>query len=204
MTLGGSFLGGALAHVLDGLRDQRTDDTTGLIGLGVPLHAKHKTSIGHLDRLGQTIHRRGAADLKTLAQPVYALMMVGLGGVVGLSGCVCGKRSCDQLDIVVGTIEGAWNTQMFVMSKALWQVLQQRAPKGHVDQLHATTDAEYRQFALDRGAYQRDLEAITLWDSVERLCMRLCPIACRVDVRTAGHHEPVEQVERFLGEPAKV
>ena len=105
----------------------------------------------------------------------------------------------DQIDVVVGTIEGAWHAQVFVMSEALGQMLQQRAAVGHVDQLHATTDAEHGQFALDRGPHQRDLETIALGDGVERLWMRLRPVACRVDVRAAGHHETVEQVERFLG-----
>ena len=100
---------------------------------------------------------------------------------------------------MVGAVEGAGHPQVFVVAEALGQVLEQRAAVGDVDELHPAADPEHRQVALDRGAHERDLEAVALGHRVERLGMGLLAIARRVDVGAAGQHQPVEQVERFVG-----
>ncbi len=170
-----------------------------LIGLGVPLNTEHETPTGHLDRLGQPVHRRATADPKALAQPVYALVMVGLGGVTGLSRGARRKRALDQIDVVVGAVEGAGDAQVFVVAEALGEMLQQGAAIGDVDELHTTTDPKHRKVALDRRTHERDLEVIALRDRVESLGMGLLAVAGGVDVGAAGQHQAVKQVEYLVG-----
>ena len=50
-------------------------------------------------------------------------MVVGLGGVVGLARRLGGERALDQVDVVIGAVEGARDAQVFVMAEALGQVL---------------------------------------------------------------------------------
>ena len=108
-----------------GLGHERPHHLTGLVGLGVPLNTKHEAPIGQLDRLGETVHRRASADLKALAEAIDALVMVGLGRVVSLSGRARGERAVDQVDVMVGAVESAGKPQMFVVAEMLGQVLQQ-------------------------------------------------------------------------------
>src|SRR6185437_6500566 len=193
--LGSGLLLNALTHVTLSLGNERPHDMARLVRLGVPLDAEHKAPAGLLDRLSQAVNGGAAADAQALAQTIDALMVMGLGGMMGLPRRARGQGASDQVNVVVGAVEGAGDTQMLVMAEVLGQMLQQGAAVGDVDQLHATADAEHRQVALDRGAHQGDFEAVALGDGVNSLRMGLLAIARRVDVGAAGEHQPVEQLE---------
>lgn len=123
MTLGGSFLGRALAHMALGLGHERSYYLTLLVSLGMPLNTEHEAPIRQLDRLGEAVHSRATADLESLAEAIDALVMMGLGRVVSLSGRARSKRAIDQVDVMVGAVESARKPQMFVMAEMLGQVL---------------------------------------------------------------------------------
>src|ERR1700735_2846950 len=117
MTLGGSFLGRALAHVALGLDHERPDHLALLVSLGMPLNAEYEAPIGQLDRLGEAVHCRASADLESLGQAIDTLVVVGLGRMVSLSGRARGERAIDQVDVMVGAVESAGKPQMFVVAE---------------------------------------------------------------------------------------
>src|SRR5438132_1263577 len=112
------FLPGNAPGGLLGRRHERADHRAALVGLRMPLHAQHEARAGQLDRLGQAVHRRGAADLESLAQAVYALVVVGLGGVRRLADHARRQRAVAQLHVVVGAVEGSHHAPVLVVAEA--------------------------------------------------------------------------------------
>ena len=153
-----------------------------------------RRAVGQLDRLGQVVQGRDAADDQPLAEPVDALVVVGLGRVRDLA-----RRRARPASPRSGMT--SWSApskepttrRCSPWPKRLGQVLHQRAAAGDVDQLHAPADAEHRQVALDRRAGQRDLERVALGHRVDGLRVRPLAVAGRVDVGAAGEHQPVDQ-----------
>jgi hypothetical protein len=78
--------------------------------------------------------------------------------------------------------------------KLLGKVLIQRAARGHVDELHATADAEHR-LLLDEGPLgKRDLDAIALTVGLVAQRVRIGAVGERVDIRATGKEDRVELV----------
>src|SRR5581483_1426853 len=61
------------------LLDERLDHVAVRIGLGVPLYAEHVGALGSLDRLGQLVEQRVAADDEAVADRIDPLVVVRLG-----------------------------------------------------------------------------------------------------------------------------
>ena len=80
-------------------------------------------------------------------------------------------------------------------SGAIGDVLIERAAERDVQQLVAATDREHRHASVHRGIDERELEAVgDVIDPVDRR-MRILAVAARIDVGTAGQHEPGERRE---------
>ena len=90
--------------------------TTELAGSASGCHCTPSTKcrVGQLDRLGQLVDRRDAADRQALAEPVHALVMVGLGRVRELAGGPRGERALAQHHVVLGAVEGAEHAPVLV------------------------------------------------------------------------------------------
>ena len=110
-----------------------------------------------------------------------------------------GQRAVGQAHVVVGAVEAARVAPVLVVAVALGQVLQQRAARGDVHDLHAAADAQQRHVALEGAAGERDLEVVALGHGAASLGMGLRPVGRRIDVGAAGQDEPVEQVEDRVG-----
>ena len=118
---------------------------------------------------------------------------------VDLAGGAGGQRAVAQAHVVVGAVEGARVAAVLVVAVALGQVLEQRAARGDVHELHPAADAQQREVALEGAARERDLEVVALGHRAAGLGVGLLPVGGRVDVGAAGQDEPVEQVEDRVG-----
>ena len=116
--------------------------------------------------------------------------------MLGLAGGAGSKGACGQRDVVIGTVEGAHHTQVFVVAETLGEMLQERASQRNIDQLHASADTEHRHIPLDRGAKQRDFKE-SRSGTVSGLGVGLLAVAGGVDIGAASKHQAVEQVEHL-------
>src|ERR1700683_480567 len=185
---------------------ERADDRAALVGLGVPLHAQHEATIGwpgglapiHLDRLGQLVDGRAAADEQPRAETVDSLVMMRSGRVDKLAAGARGERALAEQHVVLGAVEGAQHAPVLFMAEQVGQMLQEGASERDVDQLHAAADAQHRHVALDGSARERYLEGISLGDRVNRVRPGLLAIGGGVDVGAACEQQAVDQIEYLL------
>ena len=87
---------------------------------------------------------------------------------------------------------------VIVVPDLLGQVLDEVSPTRDVQQLESAADRERRQVALERRLQQRQLARVATRLRRVRLRVRVCSVACRIDVGTSGEHDSVERVERLL------
>ena len=95
--------------------------------------------------------------------------------------------------------EGPARVAMAIAAELVRQVLDQRPPAGHVQELHAAADAEDRHVALERPVGQGELEAVALGPGVTGLRVYPRAVGGGIDVGAAGQHEAVDQVEHLAG-----
>ena len=78
-----------------------------------------------------------------------------------------------------------------------WEVLVQRTPQRHVQDLQSSTDGEHRQTRLDRVPGQREFELVALSIDAINLRPALVGIQRRVDVTATEESQPCERVEHL-------
>ena len=170
-----------------------------LVGLGVPLDAEHEAALGQLDGLHEVVDGRRAGDHEPLAQLVDALVVMGLGGVQELAGGVRRQRLGDEADVVVGLVEVAGHAPVVLVAEGLGQVLDERAAKGDVEDLHAAADAEHRHVELGGAPDEGELEGVALAAPALGLGVGLGAVGGRVHIDAAGDDQAVEAVQKLVG-----
>ena len=80
---------------------------------------------------------------------------------------------------------------------AIRDVLLEVAAERDVQHLRAAADREHRHVALQRRLHQLQLEVVALANDAVRLGMRLGAVQLRIEIRAAGEHQPVDDVQRL-------
>jgi hypothetical protein len=80
--------------------------------------------------------------------------------VVNLAAARAASEPSARRTFEVGASKRARVAPVLVVAVALWQVLQQRAARGDVHELHPAADAQQREVALEGAARERDLEVV--------------------------------------------
>src|SRR4051794_8275172 len=182
-----------------GLLDECRDEAAALVGLRVPLDAEREAVARILDRLGKLVEVGPPGYHQPLAEPVDALVVMGLRGVALLPRRARGERPGRQAHVMVGAVEAPQDAPVVLVAEQLGQVLMQRPAARDVHDLHPAADAEQRQVALQRAPYEGDLERVAARVRLARQGMGQRTVGDGVDVGAAREHEPVETLERLVG-----
>ena len=174
--------------------------TTGLSGSASGCHCTPSTKrrSGSSIASGQLVEVGDAAHHQALAEPLHALVVVGLGHVGELPRGARRERPLDQHHVVLGAVEGAHHAAVIAVADEVGEVLDERAPEGDVDQLHPPADPEHRHVRLDRRPREGDLERVPLGHRVVGLRMGRLAVAGGVDVGSPGEHQAVDQLEHLV------
>ena len=87
---------------------------------------------------------------------------------------------------------------VLLVAHDLGQVLHEVTSERHVQDLRAAADGQNRHVARERRLEQGQLAAVALRDDTLGLRVRFLAVHLRVEVRAAGEHDPVEDVQRLL------
>ncbi len=164
--------------------------------LGVPLHAEHErgepVQLGRpgLDRLDQAVLLPGHR-LEPVAEQVDRLVVVG-GHVMPAALVQDPRQHAARADPHLVQAEPGRRAVVPCVSHDVLHVLVQRAAAQHVQHLHAAADREQRHAEAQRARGDREIPRVPLRHRRLRLRVARRPVPARVDVRAAGHDQPVE------------
>lgn len=157
----------------------------------MPLNSEHESAAAKLERLGQVIGYRPAANREPLSDPINALMMVLHSAVNYFAGDRRRKRALLQAHVVSAAFEGPWGRSVYRR-----EVLDERAAKRNVEQLHPSADAQQWHVNFNGSADQADLAAIAFDPRAFMRRIRLRPIQRCIDVWTARQKQPIEALQQ--------
>jgi hypothetical protein len=143
----------------------------------MPQHGDAKPPVGMLEAFDHVVVGRSGGDDETVADAVYALVVVGV-------------------DVVhaVGAVVEAVRTDV----DAIRKVLLESASAGNVDQLEPAADAEDREIALDRAAGQAELGGVAPLVACAGSRVTVGAVDLGGNVVTADEKQPVEAVEHVV------
>ena len=169
----------------------------------MPLHANAEAGGRTLDRFDDAVGG-GCRDREALRHMLDRLMVTAVDGtgvalVEGLFHDVPETRSLRDPDVVCDRVPGLADTMIERPGDLRRDVLNERAPARHVEDLNPPADREDGEIGVERAAHEGELVLVPLDRRLLDGRVLLLAIAHGIDVAAAREHESVDVLRDVLG-----
>ena len=161
----------------------------------MPLDTQDEGAVRRLDRFREPVELCSARRAKPVTELTNGLVVVARDRVQLRSRRARHERARLELDRVVHAVEASDHPPVRVATLLVREALDESAPEGHVQDLHAAADAEERQVALHGRSDHGDLESVPLGVGALRRRIALGAVGRGVHVGAADRQQAVEPLE---------